>query len=219
MDICALELGGVAAVVSRSGYTGEDGFEIRSAPRGTGRRWRSGCWRAGRAAGRARGPRFAAAGGGALPLRHDIDRTTTPVEAALEWAIQPARRAGGARAGGFPGAEVILGRSPRGLRGGGWGCCRRGGRRCARGRSFSARRRAAEVGRVTSGGFGPSLDAPVAMGYVAIDRAAPGTRLLGRLRGKMQPVRVAKLPLFHQATSGRERGREGCCVTPRSTSG
>ena len=53
----------------------------------------------------------------------------------------------------------------------------------------------AEVGRVTSGGFGPSLDAPVAMGYVAIDRAAPGTRLLGRLRGKMLPVRVAKLPL------------------------
>jgi len=54
---------------------------------------------------------------------------------------------------------------------------------------------AAEVGRVTSGGFGPSLDAPVAMGYVAIDGAAPGTRLLGRLRGRMLPVTVAKLPL------------------------
>jgi aminomethyltransferase len=53
----------------------------------------------------------------------------------------------------------------------------------------------AEVGKVTSGGFGPSLDAPVAMGYVAIERAAPETRLFGRLRGKMLPVRVARLPL------------------------
>ena len=53
----------------------------------------------------------------------------------------------------------------------------------------------APVGAVTSGGFGPSLDAPVAMGYVAIAQAAPGTRLLGRLRGKMVPVTVARMPL------------------------
>ena len=52
------------------------------------------------------------------------------------------------------------------------------------------------MGRVTSGGFGPSLDAPVAMGYVPIELAAPGTRLFGRLRGRMLPVTVAKLPLI-----------------------
>ena len=101
MDVRALEARGVEAIVSRSGYTGEDGFESRSG-RGRGRRRR----------GAARRPEVLPVGLGArdsLRLEaglclygHDIDRTTTPVEAALEWAIQPARRAGGARAGGFP---------------------------------------------------------------------------------------------------------------------
>jgi aminomethyltransferase len=126
----------------------------------------------------------------------DIDRTTTPVEAALEWAIQPARRAGGARAGGFPGAEAILGQIASGASRRRVGLLPEG-RAPMRGGTelFDAGGDEVEVGRVTSGGFGPSLDRPVAMGYVAIDRAAPGTRLLGRLRGKMLPVTVAKLPL------------------------
>lgn len=109
MDVAEMTLAGTPALVSRSGYTGEDGFEISVAdtaapalaerllaepevlPIGLGAR---------------DSLRLEA---GLCLYGHDIDTTTTPVEAALEWAIQPARRQGGARAGGFPGAATILG--------------------------------------------------------------------------------------------------------------
>ncbi len=98
---------------------------------------------------------------------HDIDTTTTPVEAALEWSVQKSRRNGGARAGGFPGAERILaqfeqGASRRrvGLRPEGRAPVREGAPLFADGTSSEP------IGTVTSGGFGPSLNAPVAMGYV-----------------------------------------------------
>ena len=108
MDVRALESGGLRAIVSRSGYTGEDGFEISVRPaeaQDLAERLLS-------------LPDVLPVGLGArdsLRLEaglclygHDIDTTTTPVEAALEWAIQPSRRPGGARAGGFPGEAVIL---------------------------------------------------------------------------------------------------------------
>ena len=75
------------------------------------------------------------------------------------------------------------------------------------------------VGAITSGGFGPSLDAPVAMGYVPIALAAPGTRLSGRLRGRMLPVTVAKMPFIDPGLQTAEGRRDGCCDSPRSTSG
>ena len=179
--------------VSRSGYTGEDGFEI-SIP-------------AARAMGFARDllamPEVAAIGLGArdsLRLEaglclygHDIDTTTSPVEAGLTWAIQKARRAGGAREGGFPGAARILrelaegpARVRVGLRPEGRAPMREGTE------LFTPDGRA--VGHVTSGGFGPSQEAPVAMGYVAADAAALGTVLLGDVRGKRLPVTVAAMP-------------------------
>jgi glycine cleavage system T protein (aminomethyltransferase) len=195
MDIRALDLDGAPTVVSRSGYTGEDGFEISLELRDTVD-----------VAERLLGM------DGVLPVGlgardslrleaglclygHDIDATTTPVEAALEWAIQPARRSGGARAGGFPGAAVILGQIAAGASRRRVGLLPEGRAPMREGTELFAEADGPVVGRVTSGGFGPSLDAPVAMGYVPIAQAAPGTRLLGRLRGKMLPVTVAKLPL------------------------
>lgn len=196
MDVRELRLGGQEAVVSRSGYTGEDGFEI-SLP-------------AAAALDLARAllerPEVRLIGLGArdsLRLEaglclhgHDIDPTTTPVEAALEWAMQAARRKGGAREGGFPGAEVILGQIEA-------GAARRRVMLLPEGRgpmregvSLHPTPDGPAIGAITSGGFGPSLNAPVSMGYVEAAHAAPGTRLLGLLRGKMQPVIVAKTPLI-----------------------
>ncbi len=196
---CArIDFGGMPAVVSRSGYTGEDGFEISLRRADAARLRRSGCSRAPDVLPIGLGARNSLRLEAGLCLYgHDIDATTTPVEAALEWAIQPARRRGGARAGGFPGADGHPRPDRRrARRGAGSGSARRAARRCARAPSSSPRRRARRSAAITSGGFGPSLDAPVAMGYVPIGQAAPGTRLLGRLRGKMLPVTVAKMPFI-----------------------
>lgn len=179
--------------VSRSGYTGEDGFEI-SVPEA-------------QAEGFARkllaSPGVAPIGLGArdsLRLEtglclygHDIDTTTSPVEANLTWALQKARRAGGDREGGYPGAARILRelaegpeRRRVGLRPDGRAPMREGVE------LFAAD--GTPVGRVTSGGFGPSVNAPIAMGYVATHFAATGTALEGEVRGKRLPVTVCDLP-------------------------
>lgn len=197
MDVRALDFDGAEAIVSRSGYSGEDGFEISVAAERTAD-----------LAGRLLAdPDVAPIGLGArdsLRLEaglclygQDIDEATSPVEAALDWAIQPARRRGGARPGGFPGAGTILGQIEA-------GAARRrvmllpAGRAPMReGVEIFATAEGPAIGRVTSGGFGPSLGAPVAMGYVPTALSAPGTGVLGRLRGIMQPVKVAATPLIH----------------------
>jgi aminomethyltransferase len=125
---------------------------------------------------------------------HDIDATTTPVEAALEWAIQPARRAGGARAGGFPGDAVVLGQIAEGAARRRVGLLPEGRAPMREGTELFGEEGGGALGAITSGGFGPSLGAPVAMGYVPVAKAAPGTRLAASLRGKMLPVTVAKMP-------------------------
>ena len=124
---------------------------------------------------------------------HDMDADTTPVEASLVWAIGKARRPGGARPGGFPGAAEIFrqieqgpARRRVGIRPHGKAPVREG---CE---LLDAEQR--PIGRVTSGGFGPSFGGPVAMGYVATDLARPGTELFARVRGKALPVTVARLP-------------------------
>jgi aminomethyltransferase len=125
----------------------------------------------------------------------DLDASTTPVEAGLEWAIAKSRRAGGSREGGFPGADAIL----RQLAGG--GARRRVGLRSKDRTPVRAgadlhrdQDSQAPVGRVTSGGFGPSVNAPVAMGYVARSESEPGTTLFADVRGKRVPVAVSELP-------------------------
>jgi aminomethyltransferase len=189
LSVAETEVAGVPAVVSRSGYTGEDGFEI-SLPAGEAERV-------------ARllldEPEVAPAGLGArdsLRLEaglclygHDLTPDTSPVEADLAWAIGKRRRA----EGGFPGAEIVLRQledGPRrrrvGLRPEGRAPVREGaGLFDAEGRT---------VGLVTSGGFGPSVGAPVAMGLVADVLAVPDTQLFAEVRGKRLPVRVAALP-------------------------
>jgi len=196
MDVRELESKGVRAIVSRSGYTGEDGFEISLDPAEA----------QDVAEQLLRHPDVLPIGLGArdsLRLEaglclygHDIDETTTPVEAALEWAIQPARRPGGARAGGFPGDAVILGQIAEGATRRRVGLRPEGRAPMREGVELVAAEAGDPVGKITSGGFGPSVDAPVAMGYVPIGMAAPGTRLHGRLRGRDLPATVAKIPFI-----------------------
>lgn len=193
LSIAEMDLAGVPALVSRSGYSGEDGFEI-SLP-------------AERAEEVARlllaEPEVMPAGLGArdsLRLEaglclygHDLTPETTPVEAGLTWAIGKRRRA----EGGFPGAEVILRQltegPPRrrvGLRPEGRAPVREGAA------LLDAEGQA--VGSVTSGGFGPTVGGPVAMGYVTAALATPGSRLFAEVRGKRLPVTVADLPFVQQ---------------------
>ncbi len=186
--------------ISRSGYTGEDGFEI-SVP-DTGAR--------GLAEALLAMPEVAPIGLGArdsLRLEaglclygHDIDGATSPVEAGLNWAIPRVRRTGGARAGGFPGAARILRELDDGP-----ARCRVGlrpeGRAPMREGTVLYHGDTA-VGQVTSGGFGPSLDAPIAMGFVPASLAAPGTALTGEVRGKRLPLVVTALP-FRPSTYKR----------------
>ena len=126
---------------------------------------------------------------------HDIDTTTTPVEGALEWSVQKSRRIGGARAGGFPGADVILKQfesgAPRrrvGLRAEGRAPVREGAALYADATSNE------RIGTVTSGGFGPTLNAPVAMGYVPTTLAADGPTVYADVRGQRLPLRIAPMP-------------------------
>ncbi|MFN3577326.1 MAG: glycine cleavage system aminomethyltransferase GcvT [Tabrizicola sp.] len=179
--------------VSRSGYTGEDGFEV-SVPEAQAdafaRRLLAQPGVAPIGLGARDSLRLEA---GLCLYGHDIDATTSPVEANLTWAIQKARRAGGARAGGFPGAQRILrelAEGPARLRVG----LRPEGRAPMREGVELFAPDGAPVGKVTSGGFGPSVNAPIAMGYVARAHAGIGTELLGEVRGKRMPVTVTEMP-------------------------
>ena len=155
---------GLACFVSRSGYTGEDGFEI-SVPAADAERL---------AKTLLENPDVMPIGLGArdsLRLEaglclygHDIDTATTPVEAALEWSVQKSRRSGGARAGGFPGAEKILAHFDQGAARRRVGLRTEGRAPVREGALLFADATAGDpIGKVTSGGFGPSLNAPVAM--------------------------------------------------------
>jgi len=189
MTAAEVAIDGQQCLVTRSGYTGEDGFEI-SLP-------------ADEAEGLARRllaePEVAPIGLGArdsLRLEaglclygHDIDETRTPVEADLAWTIGKRRRA----EGGFPGAPIVLRQlaegAPRKRVG-----IRPEGRAPAREDTEIVNVEGTRIGRVTSGGFGPSLGAPVAMGYVDRGCAAEGTALQLLVRGVPRPARVVRLP-------------------------
>jgi aminomethyltransferase len=195
LDVRELDILGATCTVSRSGYTGEDGFEI-GAP-------------ADQAPAIALAlmdrPGVAPAGLGArdsLRLEAglclhgaDIGPDTTPVEAGLEWSVGRARRPGGERAGGYPGADLVAGQlahgPPRRRVG-----LRPEGRAPVRGGAplFDAEDAPDPIGAATSGCFGPSVGAPVALGYIAAGQSVPGTLLFAEVRGARLPVRVAPLP-------------------------
>ena len=192
MDVAFLDWGGAQLWVSRSGYTGEDGYEI-SVPAAQLRAFAEAVLQEPEVMPIGLGARDSLRLEAGLCLYgHDIDTTTSPVEAGLTWAIQKSRRAGGEREGGFPGAVRILrelaqGPSRRrvGLRPEGRAPMREGTA------LFSA---GAQVGEITSGGYGPSVAAPIAMGYVDAGAAAIGTTLMAELRGKTLPVTVSEMP-------------------------
>jgi aminomethyltransferase len=200
MDVARVTLAGADCVVSRSGYTGEDGYEI-SVP-------------STHAEALARQllaqPEVKPIGLGArdsLRLEaglclygHDMDATTTPVEASLLWALSKVRRAGGARAGGYPGSAVIeqqikngAARKRIGLRGLDRMPVREGAEIFA-----GAEAGARKVGRVTSGGPAPTFGAPIAMATVETASAATGTQLFAEVRSKRVPMEVVKTPFVPQ---------------------
>ena len=195
MDVADLELDGIAVWASRSGYTGEDGYEISVAQDEAEALTRALLAQEGVAPiglGARDSLRLEA---GLCLYGNDIDAGTTPVEAALVWGMQKARRAGGAREGGFPGAAVVLGQMADGAARKRVGLQPEGRAPMREGVPlFDAAEGGARVGEVTSGSFGPTLGGPVAMGYVSSGQAASGTALWGEVRGKRMPVTVADLP-------------------------
>lgn len=185
----AMTVAGESCFVTRSGYTGEDGFELSVPARAAERLARR----------LLQQPEVLPVGLGArdsLRLEaglclygHDIDETTTVIEADLAWTIQKRRRA----EGGFPGAAIILrelASGPRRKRVG----IRPEGRAPAREGTEITAADGTPLGRVTSGGFGPSAGGPIAMGYVAAAQAAPGTALRLLVRGTPRPARIVPMP-------------------------
>jgi aminomethyltransferase len=195
MDAGPHRVDGIDCLVSRSGYTGEDGFEI-SVPAGEAEALARALLGNSEVKPIGLGARDSLRLEAGLCLYgHDIDTTTSPVEGALEWSIQKSRRTGGVRAGGFPGADLILSQlqqgAPRrrvGLKPEGRAPVREGAPLFADATSTEA------IGKVTSGGFGPSLNAPVAMGYLPASHAALGTTVFAEVRGQRLPLGIAPMP-------------------------
>jgi len=189
MSAGAFELNGVDCWVSRSGYTGEDGFEISVpaadadalarkllsfedvAPIGLGAR---------------DSLRLEA---GLCLYGHDIDEQTTAVEAALNFAISKRRR----EEGGFPGADIVLAQLEQGATRKRVGLLLKG-RQPAREGAEIVNQAGDVIGQITSGGFGPSVGAPVAMGYVAAEYADEGMDIGVLVRGRTLDATVAKMP-------------------------
>ena len=195
MDAGPRRVDGLDCFVSRSGYTGEDGFEI-SVPAGQAERLAKTLLANSDVLPIGLGARDSLRLEAGLCLYgHDIDTSTTPVEGALEWSIQKSRRKGGARAGGFPGADVILAQLEQGAPRRRVGFKPEGRAPVREGAPLFADAASAEqIGAVTSGGFGPSLNAPVAMGYLPTPQATLGATVFAELRGQRLPLRIAAMP-------------------------
>ncbi len=200
MSARRFDLKGISAHVSRSGYTGEDGYEISVLADDVVKLWDM-LLTDDRVAPIGLGARDSLRLEAGLSLYgHDIDETTSPVEAGLAWSIQKRRR----QHGGFPGAARIqreLAEGTKRVRVG----IRPDGRAPAREGSEILSTSGEKIGIVTSGGFGPSLDGPIAMGYIPPPFAQPGTPLQLIVRGKGLPAHVVKLPFmahrFHRKVS------------------
>jgi aminomethyltransferase len=195
MDVMTTEIMGVECWVSRSGYTGEDGYEI-SVPNSKAVALAEALLGMEEVAPIGLGARDSLRLEAGLCLYgNDIDTGTTPVEAALLWAIQKVRRADGERAGGFPGADVILDQMANGASRKRVGI-QPSGRAPMRGHTvlFADETSTDPIGEITSGGFGPTVQAPVAMGYVPTELARIGTEIFAEVRGKRMPATVAAMP-------------------------
>ncbi|CAM3191286.1 glycine cleavage system aminomethyltransferase GcvT [Pseudomonas plecoglossicida] len=197
MQFRPLQLLGQDCFVSRSGYTGEDGYEI-SVPAGAAedlaRRLLAETEVQPIGLGARDSLRLEA---GLCLYGHDMDTGTTPIEASLLWAISKVRRADGERAGGFPGAEAIFAQQQQGV------TRKRVGllpqeRTPVREGAEIVDATEKVIGKVCSGGFGPTLGTPVAMGYVDIEHGALDTPLYAMVRGKKVAMKVSKMPFVPQ---------------------
>jgi aminomethyltransferase len=195
MDAGPHGVDGIECFVSRSGYTGEDGFEI-SVPADAAEALAKKLLADNDVLPIGLGARDSLRLEAGLCLYgHDIDTTTTPAEGALQWSIQKSRRSGGARAGGFPGAERILGELEKGTARRRVGLRPEGRAPVREGAALFADETSSEkIGAVTSGGFGPSLNSPIAMGYLPSAQAANGGRVFAELRGQRLPLVIAPMP-------------------------
>ncbi len=197
MDVGVFDWGGHSLWVSRSGYTGEDGFEISVPLAGAEALARALLAQAG-VMPIGLGARDSLRLEAGMPLYgQDLTPEISPVEAGLGWAIQKVRRRDGDREGGFPGAARVLAELEDGPARRRVGLLPQGRAPMRAGVALFASEDATEpLGNVTSGGFGPSIGAPIAMGYVP-KCYVTGDVLYGDVRGRRLPVTVADLP-FHQ---------------------
>ena len=189
MDIRRFTLGDTDLIITRSGYTGEDGFEI-SIPAETATAFASRLLDSGDVMLAGLGARDTLRMEAGLPLwGHELDETITPVTAGLGFALSKKRRI----AGDFPGAGIILDQLTNGSEACLVGLLPEGARPVRDGTVLL--HDGVEIGKVTSGGFAPSLDRPAAIGFVATAHATAGTSLTAATRGAQTPVTVANLPL------------------------
>jgi aminomethyltransferase len=195
MDAGPHKVGGIDCFVSRSGYTGEDGFEI-SVPAEHAEALAKTLLENSDVMPIGLGARDSLRLEAGLCLYgHDIDTTTTPVEGALEWSLQKSRRQGGARPGGFPGADKIFAQLEKGAPRRRVGFKPEGRAPVREGTALFADATSSEqIGAVTSGGFGPNLNAPVAMGYLPTALASSDALVFAELRGQRLPLRISPMP-------------------------
>jgi aminomethyltransferase len=186
-------LAGADCFVTRSGYTGEDGFEI-SMPASEAEALARVLLASAEVQPAGLGARDTLRLEAGLCLYgHDIDEKTTPVEGGLTWAIQKVRRASGARAGGYPGANVIDRQLASGV------STRRVGlvgleRVPVREGAPIVDAQDRKLGQVTSGTLGPTVNRPIAMAYLAAGHALPDQEVYAQVRGKNLPMRVSAMP-------------------------
>lgn len=189
MSFAEIEIAGSPCFVTRSGYTGEDGFEI-SVPNADAEALARKLLAEEEVEAIGLGARDSLRLEAGLCLYgNDIDTTTTPVEGDLNWIINKRRRA----EGGFKGADVILDQLENGADRKRVGI-KPEGKAPAREHTQILNSDGEEIGEVTSGGFGPTIDGPIAMGYVAIEFSEPGTKIDLMVRGKARPAEVVELP-------------------------
>ena len=195
MDAGPRQIMGIDCFVSRSGYAGEDGFEI-SVPADSAEALAVALLEDADVLPIGLGARDSLRLEAGLCLYgHDIDTATSPIEGALEWSIQKSRRNGGARAGGFPGAASILSQLDSGAARRRVGLKPESRAPVREGAPlFTDQTSQEKIGSVTSGGFGPSAGAPVAMGYVPTSHATIGSTVFAELRGQRMPLLVSPMP-------------------------
>ena len=197
MNGCHTSIDGIDCYITRSGYTGEDGFEISVDPEDALKladkllSFEAVNWIG---LGARDSLRLEA---GLCLYGHDMNQQTTPVEAGIIWSISKSRRVGGAKEGGFLGAEAILDQIADGA-----AKKRVGflvdGRAPVREGAEIVDDQGNVIGAVTSGGFGPTLQAPIAMGYVPTELSAVGTKHNALVRGVARTITITKMPLVEQ---------------------